>query len=83
MNMYFDANMYNFLFDNPTMSSLHRLLHRLDNPLLDHDPRLGAVLVGLLGRPLRAQRETQGPLILLLRLERMGQLASHVLGVLE
>lgn len=59
-----------------------RLLHGLDDALLDHDTRLGASLVGLLGRPLGADGHPQRPLILCLCLELMRQLASHVLLVL-
>lgn len=48
-----------------------RLLQGLDDTLLDHDTRLGAGLVGLLGRPLGADGHPQRSLILCLGLELM------------
>jgi len=47
------------------LSSQYGLRHGGNNALLDDDPRLGGVLEGLLGRPLRAQGQSETPLVLM------------------
>lgn len=60
----------------------HRLLHRLDDALLDHNARLGRRLESLLCRPFRTDRDTERSLVLLLRLEGVRELIGQVLVIL-
>lgn len=67
----------------PRGQSNHRLLHRLDDALFDHDARLGGVLDRLLSRPFGADGDAERPFVLLFGLEGMGKLVRHVFVVLE
>lgn len=60
----------------------HWFVHGLDDTLLDHDAGLGDVLDSLLGCPFGTDGETQGPFVLLLGLELVRELRSHILVVL-
>ena len=63
--------------------SHRRLFQWLDDTLFHQQARLGCILEGFLGWPLRPNRKTKWPLILLFRLERMRKLCRHVLLVLK
>jgi len=60
----------------------HGLLHGFDDTLFDHDAGLGGVLDSLLGGPFGTDGETQRPFVLLLGLELVRELRSHILVVL-
>lgn len=60
----------------------HWLVHGLDDTLFDHDTGLGGVLNSLLRGPFGTDGETQGAFVLLLGLELVRELRSHVLVVL-
>jgi len=60
----------------------HWLVHGLDDTLFDHDAGLGSVLDSLLGGPFGTDWKTQGPFVLLLGLELVRKLRSHILVVL-
>lgn len=46
------------------------------------DPGLRGVLEGLFGRPLGAHRQSEGPLVLLLGFEGVGQVGCQVFDIL-
>jgi len=56
--------------------------HGRDDALLHEHTRLGAVLEGLLGGPLGADGQAEGALVLLARLEGVGELRGEVPVVL-